>query len=1299
MNEEELMRMVVRLIGDTESYQEMFKKAADEANKLAQVTKDLTRTEKLKDDAIERGVQVTRQVEKASEKYTRELKEMNSLLKNGEITQETFRRATKKSKQELLEASAAIRTVENSTKKYKGEIKQLKRYLDDGVLSQEEFNEQVKMADAAFKESGNEATKFGGKLQMLGTIGLFTLTAPLVGMGMAATKMGSDIDAAFSGVRKTVDAAEPVLQGIKQSFVDAIEQDGIPVDLVDMLGIAETAGQLGIDPGNVVDFSNVVAQLQVTTNMGEEAASTMARLANITNLPDDEYSNLASAFVELGNNTATTEAEIANMMMRIAAAGTQAGMTVAEIAGFSAALSSVGNEAEAGGTAFSKLFRDITASIALGGDELKAFANVSKLSVEDFSEGFRTDAAGAVQLLLRNLGKLSNEDTTVALQSMGVEGGRMSDAMIRAALSIDKLDDAITMANDAYSANTALAAEAEIKYASFASQVKNLWAQIKILGGEFFDIMEPALRAVITAVKGVVNWFAEMSKGTKTIIVGLGLFTAIIPPLLIGIGTLVSAYGAASIASLTMTGSTLAVNLSLGMLTANALIAAGAMWTLVASIAAFLAPVLLVIAAVVAVGVAFISIIGQGDTFGEKASSAWTQVKDIVEQVRDVLYEVGGVIKDVVLLSFEEVATFVKSTLVPAFEAAEESISSTFKAVGDITGINSVIDAVTDKVTSAFDKASVSIRKFLGIADEDTGIIEWFQQNMAAVATFNEELERSKKLSGEIQGSLKSSFDLEMVDINNIVDPSEQEAAVKDLESRIGLSIQGLGNSIIREQNKITALEGEWFSGKKVKESKQQLAELEATLASYRAQMAGLRADGAVTEAAPASAPVLDIAPVTSAGENIDKITEKFQKELAAIGMSGREQEIQKLHVEMEGLAEAGHDVSELRDKIQTLEMIDIGIEVKIEEKKMADLLEGKMKSIQENIGAIGLEGTELELFNLANLGLGEEALAKIKPMLEELAAKSKINKDAKASKAEADKLIDKYLPPQEKFEKRKAELEKLLNTKDSDGESLIDQDTFNAALKDAEGSLSELTDKEHTVDLSVKGFDAIEAGSADALARVEEFMNAGSGVSPESINSTISPEMLSQETSAVADIPELENSGTNADQLADAVSAINSGALDNLDFNSMFEGLDPGDSFSNALGSMGAGDVDSASEVFTPGVSNIPPLDPSGLDTPEPFFELKPGQGLPDTSGIDTPDLASISDTFIDPNSSNFSGREVEEEFDITSSPRSAASEAKDKNEDEEPVLLRVAIAVEQLLEVTENRPTIELESAGLSS
>ena len=80
MNEEELMRMVVRLIGDTESYQEMFKKAADEANKLAQVTKDLTRTEKLKDDAIERGVQVTRQVEKASEKYTRELKEMNSLL-------------------------------------------------------------------------------------------------------------------------------------------------------------------------------------------------------------------------------------------------------------------------------------------------------------------------------------------------------------------------------------------------------------------------------------------------------------------------------------------------------------------------------------------------------------------------------------------------------------------------------------------------------------------------------------------------------------------------------------------------------------------------------------------------------------------------------------------------------------------------------------------------------------------------------------------------------------------------------------------------------------------------------------------------------------------------------------------------------------------------------------------------------------------------------------------------------------------------------------------------------------------
>lgn len=1096
MNEEELMRMVVRLIGDTESYQEMFQKAAEEANKLSHTVKELTRTEKLKDEAIERGAQVTRQVEKASEKYSRELRELVSLMKNGEISQETFARATKQSKNQLLSSSAAMRTVENASKKFKGEVKQLNRFLEEGIITQKQYNQQLKMSKAAYSQAGNAATKYGGQLRSIGTTGLFTVTAPLVGIGAAATKMGSDIDAAFAGVRKTVNASEPVLEGIKQSFVDAIEQDGTPVDLVEMLGIAETAGQLGIDPGDVVDFSNVVAQLKVTTNMGEEAASTMARIANITDLPADEYSNLASALVELGNNTATTEAEISSMMMRIAAAGTQAGMSVAEIAGFSAALSSVGIEAEAGGTAFSKLFRDITSSIALGGSELEAFASVSEMTMDKFSEGFRKDAAASVQLLLRNLGKLSNEEATVRLQEMGVEGGRMSDAMLRAALSIDKLDEAIEMSSDAYAANTALADEAAIKYSSFASQVKNLWAQIKILGGEFFEVMEPALRSVIVATKGVVGWFSEMSDSTKLVLVGLGLMTAAIPPLLIAIGSLaVAGGGLATMYTTMVVPGTIAFSTATGVAT---LTVAGFAITLKG----------LAVAAGMAAGA--IGAIGIG---------VW------------VASEVG-------------------------------------KAV---FGTNEL----------------------------------------------NRQLKESARLASELEQITSRKQTQENIGFDEIEDPTKKVEALTEALDLAEKNAHGLGMSAQGAQSRVDELSTTWntVTGNKLLEEAQvELDEISNKSSNASARVQELRmmlkeAEEANVEISVDIAPVIDPSKVTEASEGVDKIVQKFESDLANIGVSDRQQEIQKIRLEMEGLEEAGHDVTALRQQIGILGALDLAINIRLEQERVDQLASDTIESLQQQIGAIGLEGTELELFNLENLGLGEEALAKIKPLLEELEEKSKMNKQAKADKAQADKLIEQFLPPKDKLEKKKKELQRLFD------EGLINQSTFDAAtkdaesqLKDAENKLKDLTGKDHDVNLGVKGLDAIEAGSAEALARVQDFLD----VDRTAADSTVP----SSTTTTLEEGPIDSTITAQQDQLAQTV---------------------------------------------------IPTTN--------------------DTSGLD--EIRNQVSTLMTQEANEDSlGTDIVEK--VSESKEATTKEGED-------TLLRIAIGIENLLEITENQPTIELATAEL--
>ena len=221
-----------------------------------------------------------------------------------------------------------------------------------------------------------------------------------------------------------------------------------------------------------MDFTKVMIALGVATNLtSTEGATMLAKFANITKLPTSDYERLGSVIVDLGNNYATTEADIVAFAMRLAGAGSQVGLSQDQIMGISAALSSVGIEAEMGGSAVSKLMINMQASVKTGSEELGKYAQVAGMTADEFTRLFGEDAAAALEAFFSGMA-LSGDDAVLILQDLGIEEVRLRDTMLRLSNAGGLLNNTLDTASRAWDENTALAEEANKRYATTESKFK-----------------------------------------------------------------------------------------------------------------------------------------------------------------------------------------------------------------------------------------------------------------------------------------------------------------------------------------------------------------------------------------------------------------------------------------------------------------------------------------------------------------------------------------------------------------------------------------------------------------------------------------------------------------------------------------------------------------------------------------------------------------------------------------------------------------------------------------------------------
>lgn len=463
----------------------------------------------LKKEVESSSKSTAQEIDKASDQAQKSVEEVaKSAEKTGKQVEKSAKDSASKAGQAAKQgADTAAKGTESASTKMQQSHKKIKDTAKES-------------ADGAKKswEKSNQSTVASTESACSKMAGLIKTMAATVGIGTAVKEVansGISFESAFTGVTKTVDATSEELSKLRKDIRGMAKE--MPESVEEISGVAEAAGQLGIKTKSVAGFTKTMVMLGDATNLSsEEAATSMARFANVTGMSQKNFDKLGSTVVALGNNMATTEKEIVEMATRISGAGSQVGLSEAQIMSFSAALSSVGIEAEAGGTAFSTLLSKMNLATVQGGKSLNSFATVAGMSGEQFKKAFKNDAAGAVLSFINGLDKINKNGGSAikTLNDMGLSDVRIRDALLRAAGASGTFTEALKIGTKAWNKNTALTKEAETRYKTMESQLQMTKNKLNDIGISVYSSFEkPLVKGVATANRALGNLSKKLENG------------------------------------------------------------------------------------------------------------------------------------------------------------------------------------------------------------------------------------------------------------------------------------------------------------------------------------------------------------------------------------------------------------------------------------------------------------------------------------------------------------------------------------------------------------------------------------------------------------------------------------------------------------------------------------------------------------------------------------------------------------------------------------------------------------------
>ena len=341
-----------------------------------------------------------------------------------------------------------------------------------------------------------------------------------VGATLLPIKVAMDFESSMADVRKVVDFDMPQqFQQMQQDLLDMTHR--IPMAGKELAAIAASGGQLGIARQDIAGFTETVAKMSVAFDMSaEQAGDSMAKLANVYQIPIAQIGKLGDAINHLSNSSPAKASDIVTAMGRVGGVAKQFGLTELQTASLANAFISLGKPPEVAGTAINGMLTKLQTADKQGA-KFQAALKAMGTSAQELKKNIAQNGEQALLDFLKQLNKLPKADQMGTL--VDLFGLEYADDVAVLAGSIETYQKSINALKDTgKDGKPAFEGSMDKEFAARSATTANNWQlfknQLAHLAISIGSVMLPAVNDLLNSLKPMVEQFIRFAQAHPNLI-------------------------------------------------------------------------------------------------------------------------------------------------------------------------------------------------------------------------------------------------------------------------------------------------------------------------------------------------------------------------------------------------------------------------------------------------------------------------------------------------------------------------------------------------------------------------------------------------------------------------------------------------------------------------------------------------------------------------------------------------------------------------------------------------------------